>query len=304
MFSFLKALAPKTSARPAKSRSSVKPMLETLESRLTPSSTQHALLSEAPTLDTASALIATTANDAHTSHSGAAVSPDAETEVTGSATVDFSPCPKTDQKTYTITITVQGKGDIRPAVFSETITNVSPTLIRNQFFNDMSMAGWQVTKSGDTALEITASRGSPLILFKISSTNLEDKEKPGVTATSGIQRGQITTGGDWQITFNPGSGTPVVQENGQVQATIDGVLVSANITAGMTPTDVASALFGAMQAAGMNDAVLSGNTITFLNDTAGEETLNVSVNFTAVNSTDSLNWLEVGITLPDRYVIT
>jgi hypothetical protein len=123
--------------------------------------------------------------------------------------------------------------------------------------------------------------------------------------TSGVQRGKTTNGTDWKFSFLPSAidGTSTLQDNATVVVTLDGVNVSVNETSGETTSQVASDVYHAMVSAGVTDASLSGSTITFLNDTSGQETLSAGVTITGPSGGSSVNWIEFDLDIAQRTIL-
>jgi hypothetical protein len=168
----------------------------------------------------------------------------------------------------------------------------------------MTSAGWVVVNDPDspTGLIITAHNPgpSPIKTVKFSS-NLPKFQQPQVLVSGGVNRDGPPGGGAWDLSFAATADTSTIEEDAVAEAVIDGVAIDANLTAGMTSSDVAAALYQSMVNAGIKDAVLSGSDITFLNDTAGLTATDVSLTFTGPPGGDSVNWLEIGITLPSQF---
>jgi hypothetical protein len=90
-----------------------------------------------------------------------------------------------------------------------------------------------------------------------------------------------------------------------VEAVIDGVAIDANVTAGETYSQVATDLYTAMINAGITDAVLSGNSISFLTNTSGQEALDVDLHFTSQSQgIIPASWIEPDVLIAQRNIIT
>jgi hypothetical protein len=321
MFDFLNALAPKgskKSTRPAKSRGSIRPTLETLEDRLTPSSVRPSLLADAPMLNTAPALIAAPTPGTHGSHSRTDAAPTAAAQAAKpSAVIDFSNLVATD-KEYTLYVKFI---DTAGNEFAQAFTiapGTGPGAVRDLVLGSIPQStglksqGWSLITNNPTSITVQSyndGEGNINPIAKIGATTKgrADDKQPSVSVSSGVQRGQTTNGTDWKFSLLPSGidGNTTVTANAVIEATIDGVAISANITAGETYLQVASDLYNAMAAAGMTDATLSGGDITFLNDTTGQETLTASLTIDgSLSGSQPNDWIEWDVTAPQRNILS
>jgi hypothetical protein len=175
------------------------------------------------------------------------------------------------------------------------------------------LAGWTIQKSGTTGITVQnyiryppgGPVASPIQQVGASASGVAKDPQIGVSATSGVQRGQTTDGTKWTFSFltNPIDGTTTLQDNAVVQATIDGVTITDSVFAGETATQVTSDFYNAMVSAGITDAVLSRAGITFLNNTSGQEALSVSLTITGPSGGSPVSWLETDVTIAQRNIL-
>jgi hypothetical protein len=164
-----------------------------------------------------------------------------------------------------------------------------------------------VTPVGDHEIEIVThlprQHGSSSYIRRVGAVaqGAADNEQPGLILASGVQRGQLTDGGTWKFSFRsiaPGT----IGDDAIVQATIDGAVISAALSAGMTPEQAAGALYQAMVDAGIQDSELDGADIYFLYNAAGEEALDVSLTYASLDSDPSADWLLLEAEVAERYI--
>jgi hypothetical protein len=184
---------------------------------------------------------------------------------------------------------------------------MDPTDLRDWVVASMRSAGWTVTPAGAYALRV--SRHADVVGPSYVGTVLWGQQGLPRNATllvSGNGRVTIPQPSEpglipkefWTIGFDTTDTAGTIQEDAVVEATVDGVAIDANVTAGMTPTNVAAALYSAMVQAGVTDALLSSyGFITFTLDTAGQYATDVSLQFTGPDGTP-VDWLEMGIGIP------
>lgn len=261
----------------------------------------------------------TVANDAAANkHSASAshVAPFAASPAVPNASIAFGQLPTNlpkDQQSYTLYVKLI---DVDGNTFSQSYniqTGTPPETVRDLVYNSIPAGpgGWVISKSGTTSLVVTGHMDSDRGLHAISkvgsvATQVAANQQPSVSGTSGVKRGQSTNGTDWKFSFNPNpvDGTNTIQENAVVQATVDGVQISAPVSAGMTTSQVAQATYSAMLSAGMTDAVLNGSEIDFLNDTTGQETLSAGLSFYAPPGEPSVGWMEPDLTIAQRNILS
>ncbi len=215
--------------------------------------------------------------------------------------VDFANVPPTS--TYSIELKLTA-ADGTTYSNGYNITNLSPTQVRDLVLNDLNNNSSFVTQAnGTTGIDILYAQNvqkqtfSAVTQIGLQSADLKPNQQPGIGAEKGIKQGQLQNG-QFKFSFLPTGDTGIIQVASQVQATIDGVNIHANLTAGMVPTQVAQALYNAMLTAGVTDATLSGSDIYFSLDTSGQMASTVGLTFTGSLGSPPANWLEADITLP------
>ena len=182
------------------------------------------------------------------------------------------------------------------------------TTIRNLVLDAMRTEGWDGEPLGDFQIKIVTHgprqlrSSSPIRRVGAVAEGAKQNEQPGITASSGVQRGQLTEGGKWKFSFRSVAPGGTIGDDALVQATIDGTVISATVTAGMTPEQAAAALYQALVDAGIADAELVGSDILFLGNTNGEETLQVSLTYTSLGNAPDADWLRLEVEIPERLI--
>jgi hypothetical protein len=229
-----------------------------------------------------------------------------------SATIYFSALPTTGNYTFTIVLTARNGTRFSPEPW-RVIGGANTTDLRDLVFDALETSGWNAVKVGADRLKVTSvGDGVDVPLSLLNEI---------IWGVSGVPRGRglrVVTSGrviaptpdpggpgligrePWGISFDTTDTASTIQEDAVVEAVVDGVTIDANVTAGMTPYNVAAALYSAMVHAGMTDASLSSyGFITFTLDTAGQYATDVSLQFTGPSGdVPPVDWLDMGIDIP------
>jgi hypothetical protein len=274
-----------------------KPAVMELENRITPSAVLPASTKLPPAIPGPSAVSAPTPGALLVAPQPAVV-------------ISFKPLPST--LPYDITIKMQDKagnkyGGDDGVTFTATAPGVTPAQMRALVKQSMASDGWTVEDGPDTSLLITgkttAGQFSPVSKISISSKSLKEATLPSIAASTGVQVGQQTQGTNWLVSFGMTSAATTIEQASTVSIILNDSTFTADLLTGMTPEDVAFALYEALSSAGV-DAALSGSTIEFLENYDGSEVRQVLLTF---NSDDpdstTTDWLETAITIADREVI-
>ncbi len=190
-------------------------------------------------------------------------------------------------------------------VFKEdfNVSGLNRTQVRNLVNDGMRSAGWA------SVVDPASPSGVIIYGFFDPRNNILPIEKINVS-TRGVLPNQLPIVGGlridgsstlylWGVQINATDSTGTVQEDVAIDANIDGVDIQANVTTGMTPNDVAFALYTAMQNDGITGAVLSGNNVTFSTDTLGQPVNNISLQFTGSSGGSPAAFLGTEVDLPN-----
>ncbi len=218
------------------------------------------------------------------------------------ATLDFSRLP--GDREYTITIKMTAR-DGTPYEVRFATMGIAPMGMRNLVRESMKSGGWIVENHGDTRLLIRGhgegAQFSPIKTINKSEEGIQAKEGLKITLTTGVELGQKTQGEPWTFSFSPTKAAQTIEQNALIRTIINGVTITADVTAGMTATDVAFSLYSAMVSAGMTGAQLLGSDIVFLFDVKGQETVQAELFFDShFPGGPRTDWLEIGATIPQR----
>jgi hypothetical protein len=174
-----------------------------------------------------------------------------------------------------------------------------PDAARDTIRKKLQKEGWDVENAGAQGITILGHGTSPITEVDSGAKNDNPRlrgMRVGTDASSGVKRGQATVGQDYKFAFLPlNPGSTVLDSNGRLIATLDGLVISTDVFAGQGPGAVAAALFAAFQKASV-PAQLQGNEISFLTDGQGNEVLHTDLALTA-------GGLESRITIPERTIV-
>jgi hypothetical protein len=175
-----------------------------------------------------------------------------------------------------------------------------PDAARDTIRKSLAKNGWKVENATEgNGITIMGHDTSPITEVDSGAKNTDVNLRGlrvSTDASSGVKQGQATVGQDYKFAFLPlNPGSTVLDSNGRLIATLDGLVISTDVFAGQGPDAVAAALFAAFQKASV-PAQLQGNEISFITDGQGNEVLHTDLTLTA-------GGLESLITIPERTVV-
>jgi hypothetical protein len=140
---------------------------------------------------------------------------------------------------------------------------------------------------------VSGGNGYNITSLKVTATGLPKGELP---VAGGIRISLPEPPGllEFQYEFGASDDASVLPDDATAEAVIDGVAIDAAVTAGMSPADVAYALYGAMVSAGVPDAYYDGNTVSFSEDTAGSQAQDVNLTFVGEDGSP-VSWIYYGV---------
>jgi hypothetical protein len=140
-----------------------------------------------------------------------------------------------------------------------------------------------------------------------TATYTPDKGRgPTNITTSGVNVGQLTTGTPWDIALlpNPSDGSAAVPVDSTLALTLNSTAINVNLHQGESLTQAVADIFQALQNAGVTDAAMVGNDVTFLHDQTGNEITSVSRSLTPVSSGQPClnSWFELDVNIAQRMI--
>jgi hypothetical protein len=212
------------------------------------------------------------------------------------ALINFGNCPATGQYGFKLVLTT-ANGNSYPTDWYN-INSATPEQVRDLVYNDLRNAGWTVEKSGTTGLIVKSYldpallRSSVIKKVEVIDIGLGKNQRPTVSGSGGVQASQANP---WKIRFEATATVTTMPQDVTCQMTIDGDVVSADLTAGMSPSAVASALRDALDN-NLVDVTLSGDTVSFTSKN-GLTVANVELAFTGTDEGPA-DWLGFELTIP------